>query len=335
LPVAHHGPHHDPARVARAVALPTALSPLSASPPVGPATASAEGPRHRVDAATVVRISVDRRGTPYAVSATQALTVRRLGDYYFTVGAPLVAAAAAPGSAAAPGVRIDAVIWEGFCPGTRRLAATLRLRTSSAAAALPLRVERRGSQIVLADATTTSAGSFTAPALDRGLGAALRRALRAPITRTTPLTGSALVTGRVRSTSIAVTAPLHVTGTVGPRRVDVLLDGDRPAVALPAGAVRLTVRPAAPRDDGNGSLLARVLRASYELARARQFEQFLANPDPTGSSATTYRYETATPPPPVAAAPAPRRGGGWARTLAVALGLAAALVAAVVVWARS
>ena len=45
---------------------------------------------------------------------------------------------------------------------------------------------------------------------------------------------------------------------------------------------------------------ARTLEATVaghlRYARTRQFERYLANPDPLGRSATTYLYETAAPP---------------------------------------
>jgi hypothetical protein len=311
------------------------VSPLSAAPPVGPATASGEGVIHRVDATTVVRVSIDPAGLPFSVVATQRLTVHRLGDYYFTVGAPLLSAQATRASQGPLGVRTDSLIWEGFNPGTRILAARLRLRTAAVLSVLPLRVARSGRRITLTNATFVGAGTFTARVARAGLAAALRRAVSAPITHTTPLLGSAVVTGPLRRTTIRVAAPLLVEGSVGRTKVDLRLDGVHPRVTLPAGRVSLTVRVASPRDTGRGRLLDRVLRASLEVARGRQYEQFLANPDLTGTSTTTYRYVTGRPAA-ARAAPAPRRvSSTWPRSIAVALGLAAAFVAALVVWARS
>ena len=39
--------------------------------------------------------------------------------------------------------------------------------------------------------------------------------------------------------------------------------------------------------------LARATTLSLTVARLRQFERFLANPDPEGSSTTVYSYRTA------------------------------------------
>jgi hypothetical protein len=282
-----------------------------------------------------VRVAVDPSGAPFAVSATQRLVVRRLGDYYFTVGAPLTSARATAASQGPVGFRTGSLIWEGFDPGTRVLEATARLRVSAVAPSLPLRVERHAGRVVLVDATSVDVGTFTASARPTGLASALGRALHAPLTRTTVLAGQAVVTGPVRQTRIRVVAPLRVVGTVGGANVDVRLDTTRPRFATRAGAVHLEVAVAPPSDSRRGSLLQRVLRASFELARARQYDEFLANPDPSGTSRTTYRYDTRARP--AAVAPAPTRHGstGWTRTLAVAIGIAAAFVAAVVIWARS
>jgi hypothetical protein len=70
-------------------------------------------------------------------------------------------------------------------------------------------------------------------------------------------------------------------------------------------------------------------------ARLRQFERFLDNPDPTGSSTTAYSYRTATPPrPPVAVQPA-AGGRDWLATIAFAGALLLAAVAGLAVWARA
>ena len=72
------------------VALPSGVAPLSLTPPLGNgATAANENVRHRVIARTTVRVSVTPDGTPFAVVATQRLDVRVLGDYFFTIGAPV------------------------------------------------------------------------------------------------------------------------------------------------------------------------------------------------------------------------------------------------------
>ena len=69
------------------------------------AFSSSESTRHRVNAVTSVGISIDRSGTPFAITASQSLDVRVAGDYFFTIGAPLQDVAALPGSDSTPGLR--------------------------------------------------------------------------------------------------------------------------------------------------------------------------------------------------------------------------------------
>ncbi len=79
--------------------------------------------------------------------------------------------------------------------------------------------------------------------------------------------------------------------------------------------------------------LEALVLGSLRYARARQFEEFLANPDPEGPSTTSYVYETSAPE--RGAAPEPRLSDG--STLPAALlvgGLALLGVGLVVAWSR-
>ena len=88
----------------RFVALPSPLTPLTASPPIGGgATAAGEGHPHRVISTLTVGVSIDSTGSPFALRATQRLDVRRIGDYFFTIGAPISRLATAAGSTPTPG----------------------------------------------------------------------------------------------------------------------------------------------------------------------------------------------------------------------------------------
>jgi hypothetical protein len=78
-----------------------------------------------------------------------------------------------------------------------------------------------------------------------------------------------------------------------------------------------------------------VMDSTLRVARTRQYEMFVASPDPAGSNRTTYVFHTVTAR--VAAiAPARRRGSGFPLgTVAVAVGLGALLAACVVAWAHA
>ena len=94
----------------------------------------------------------------------------------------------------------------------------------------------------------------------------------------------------------------------------------------------MTVEPVSPAAGALTGLsgrevLARATKLALTAARLRQFQRFLANPDPTGSSTTMYSYITAVPPrPPVAVQPA-SSGRNWPETIAVAAGLLLAAAA--------
>jgi hypothetical protein len=321
-----------PAHGSRFAPLPSPTAPLSPQPPLGPATTSREGVRHHVDASTRVDVSVDAAGDPFAVVATQRLAVRVKGDYLFTVGAPVEDVEAAPGSASTPGFRTGAIVWAGFDPGRRLLAARATLDRHAVAPLLPLRIVVAGSRTTLVNATRTTVGAFGADAVPASALRALRdiRLGRA---------AGALVNGTPVPARIAVAAPLRVTGTIGSRRVALVLR-DRVTIAA-AGAVRLTVtplRPAVPvRLPRSGrELFALASRLALATARAGQYQRFLANPDTQGRSETAFVYRTARRP--VVAAPAVvvvHHGRSWVEAALVAIGLVALAAAALAAWARA
>lgn len=324
------------------VPLPSPVAPLSASPPLsGGATSTSEIVRHHVDARTRVDIALDNGGTPFRIVATQRLDVRVKGDYFFTIGAPLRAVEAASGSESTPGQRSTAITWAGFNPGRRTLVARATLDPALAATSLPLRVEVGPGRVRLVNTTGVTAASFTADVVVQPLRSYFADLKRAADRDLIPSSGGARVTTRTSPTRVRVAVPLHVTGHVGGRPVDTVING---ALSLRAsGPLRLRVTPARPAQLldapvaglSGRRLLDRVSRTVLTFARTRQYRSFLGNPDPTGRSVTTYVYRTAARPvpPPVAAAHHSTRS--WGSTLAVAAGLLLALAAAAFVWARS
>jgi len=324
------------------VALPSPVAPLSASPPLGGgATATSEIVRHRVDARTRVDVAIDASGTPFRIVATQRLDVRVKGDYFFTIGAPLRAVEAAPGSDSTPGLRSTAITWAGFNPRRRTLVARVTLDPAVAAGSLPLRVEVAPGRVTLVNATALTAASYSADVVAPPLRAYFAELRRATDRDVIPSSGGARVTTRTSPTRVRVAAPLHVAGVVGGRRVDTILD--ERLMVRGAGPVRLTVTPARPArlldapvaGLAGRALLDRVSRTVLTLARVRQYGSFLGNQDPVGRSATTYVYRTAARPAPPPAAAANESARSWTSTLAVAAGLLLALAAGAVVWSRS
>jgi hypothetical protein len=328
------------------VALPSPLHPLSPQPPLGgQPIVETEGIVHRVQATTRVDVRVDARGRPFAVRALQRLVVLDKGDYVFAIPAPVEDVRAAPGSESTPGQRRASILWSGFAAGRKVLAADATLLMRDTAPYLPLRIEERGRTVTLVNATGVSAGSFDADAvvgpLARYFEAVRRSAVRGG---QTPI-GTAEITTRARPVQSSIEAALRVRGTVGGRPIDAVLGDGRPLrLSVPGGKgrIRLEVTPVPPlrllsdAPSTGRALLARVNAVLLRLARTRQYDAFLANPDPRGAVGTTFVYRSGRPPqaaPPAAVAPATGRSA--LTTALVAAGVVAAAVAGLVVWARS
>ena len=326
------------AQAAQRMALPSPLAPLSAQPPLaGGARTSAENVAHSVAASTKVAVAIDRAGTPFAVTATQRLDVRGVGDYFFTIGAPVLAVRAAADSAAVPGMRTGSIIWAGFNPGERLLVARASLEPAQAVSALPLRIGVGGDTVTLENTTRVTVDTFTADAPRAPLVAYLAR-LRGEVSHgRTPLQTSVPLTSAPTSERITVAAPLHVTGTIGRQRVDLTVTNRTRIHGT--GRIELRAEPVEHVDEvtpaSGRALLREAIRATLTLARANQYDEFLGNPDPSGSSRTVYAYRTASPPHAAPIAAVGRNRRTWVETALVVATLAAALVAGAALWVRS
>ena len=136
---------------------------------------------------------------------------------------------------------------------------------------------------------------------------------------------------------MSVVAPLHVTGTIGDQRIDVLLTSR--SRIRGSGRIDLRAEPVEHVDAvgaaSGRALLREAIRATLTLARANQYEEFLGNPDPAGSSRTVYAYRTASPPHAAPIAAVGHHRGTWVETALVVAAIAAALAAGAALWARS
>jgi len=340
------------------VALPSPLNPLSTEPPIGgrPIVEAEGGIIHRVQTTEQVTVRVDERGVPFGVRARQRLVVLTKGDYVFAVPAPVLAVDPGPGSESSPGQRRTSILWSGFNAGRKVLVADARLRPREAAKVLPLRVEVSGRTVTISNVTPIRASTFTATPqvapLARYLDAVRTATLRG---RLVP-TGTAQISDDPKPTQASVEAPLHVTGWVGGRRIDVVLGDGRPlSLTVPRGDKRIDLRaevvppsrlltpPRGARSWATATvegraLLDRAQAVLLRIARVRQYDAYLADPDPQGTAQTTYVYRSGRRPlaaPRTAPVAEDEGGNALARGLLVAVGGAAALAAALVVWARS
>lgn len=331
------------------ILVPSPTTSLTAQPPLGERNATL--PRHiplgRIAARTRVEAELDARGTPTAVNAVQQLTIHGVGDYFFAIPAPVRDVLPGPGTQSKPGLRPGMVLWQAFSGGKRILSARLVFEPARVAALLPIRVRlsRTGSLVTLelANATLVRLSSFTADAAPDDA----RRYL-ATLTRFAaggPAPSPYLNAKNVRVVQRTVVAPLRVTGALvfpsGRRvRVDIVLGaGPRsvrvatastglPKVTLVARMIPFaSERPARPTFD---EVMERVLR----LARSRQYDAFLANPDPAGRTSATYAFRTVAPRRGAPALSEPGRDSLLPEVL-LACAFAVALAAGIVAWAHS
>jgi hypothetical protein len=281
------------------------------------------------------------------------------GDYSFVIPGPFVDVRPLAGTESAPGLRTSGVVWQGFSPRVRRLAATITVRPGVAAKALPLRITVGAGRLRLENATHATATALAAPATPSALAAALDNA-RLAIARDRVLGAQLLrLSGPPRSERVPIVLPLEVRGVVRfaggavPVRAAV---GAQPVSVSGAGELRrlelrvvvptpislLTPRHAASWRTvarrgglGNGVFATRdAARRLLSAAVASQFHAFLANPQPGGRATTSYDYRLASR----ATRPVARDEDGtseWWLPLVVAVGALIVSAGAIMLWAHS
>lgn len=349
---------------ARLALLPSPTEPLDARVPLAGATPTEPFllPAGRVENSERVFADVLDDGTLVRVRVTQRLTLAGTGDFSFLVPGPFRDVRAAAGSQGEPGLRRNALIWQGFATRRRVLASDAELVPQVAARSLPLRLELRSSReggrlsvvLRLRNATATQGLGFSA----RARAADMRRLIArigGQVERGGPIQRTVQIQGPVTGRRLTVEAPLHVRGVIrlggrplarfdrilgGPApsataiRVTTARAGDRPEVVLTAEPTAIVPKLRKPPRIASGrQLLLLAERALLQLARARQYRAFLASPAPEGPTHTVYRFRTV--PPPAAAA---EHSGNDGRPVLYVLLLAAGAVflsaGALVAWAH-
>jgi hypothetical protein len=361
---------------------PTQSPPLS----IGAAPPAASLPftiRARADERVLA--GVGPAGEVVSLRVLHRLLLRGTGDYLLVIGAPVEDVRAAPGSDSQPGLRTGQILWSGFSPGQKILAADAELRPGEAREFLPLRlrVVREGDRysLTVTNSTTVTESAYEGKGFRRQLAGVLDRTRRESLAGERLTTAYAPLDGlvRVRKNAPRIAAPLRVEGTLrfasAPRSarggsirgktvsfsavlgdasslsltVDVRGAQGAPrlqVVARPTNLVRALAPPRAAswtaavrrRAIPADVLLQRLIDARMQLVRSDQYQAFLSNPDPQGTSRTTYVFKTAAALPPPTASPASDPGSGGANGLVFALAIAGSVLglgAALVVWAHS
>jgi hypothetical protein len=340
------------AAAAPPVSLPWPPNVLPKVPPLAPETSGVLPlpPRffRRLSNQERIVVGLDEDGKPNSVRVLQQIELKRLGDYVLTIPAPVLTVTPGPGTESQPGQRENQILWEGFSPGRRVLAAWADLRVAEAVPGLPAEVEVEPGEVTIRNVTGVTVPSFAAdpvPASMAQVSARVRAAVRANVFAEGL---NVALRGKQTPEPLRVAAPLLVRGAVrvSGERVPFsgVLDGIRRSelrVPIPDGdpKIEMRVRTAdidlPPPAQDPRALLAQTIGLELTYARKRQFDQFLVSPDQTGPSSATYVYRTAAPRP--AAEETPTAGDedhtiGW---IVLGLLLLAALPVAAVAWARS
>jgi hypothetical protein len=349
------------------ILLPSVRTPLSPGPPlVGSTTAVSESlVPLGTTSAEEIRVGVDATGKPVSVVVIQRLRLSKLGDYTFAVPGPIAGVEAAPGSDSEPGLRHDAIVWAGFSPGHKTLAARVNARVKPAASLLPLRVTltRTSDALVLRGENVTGASGLVlvGPVQARSAAAALdatRRNLRVGAVAPDLFVDVPKSPG---SKAEQISAPLEVRGDLAGKRFAYRLgDGDPLAFELraldapPGAKLHLTATPVAPErlltPPGDAATWAEALRrrlvdpstllekvslARLTVARSLQYATYLANPDVRGRSKAVYVYRTAGKTAAVATAKPDEAADGTLRAILVAALAVLGTGGLVVLWANS
>jgi hypothetical protein len=340
--------------------LPSARTLITAMPPLaGAGTAPSET---RVPPGTIsrerVHVGLDRRGRPVSVSVLQRLTLHKLGDYSFVVAGPIADVEPGPQTESEPGLRSDAVVWAGFSPGTKMLAARIKLRARPAAPFLPVGVRVDQGRLVITNRTATPTGLVAAPLDARSAAKALEATRRAIAFGPAASDAYSVVALRPPvAKKERISAPLQVSGRVGQMRFVRRIGGDGPtrlSLRVPRGRIHLVVTPepllriVSPPGGASSwadalrrmriptsDLLEHVSRIRLTAARAAQYQEFLSNPDPLGSSRSVYVYETTKERAQAPIGEEDSSGNGAWITIVIAVGAVLGTAGLIVLWAHS
>jgi hypothetical protein len=136
------------------VPYPTVSPPLTAYSPTPPGVTRYV---FHIESTQWVRVGVDQESRPISVRVRERLAVSGRGDYQFGITGPIADVQPAPSTDSQPGLRVNQVLWAGFSPGRKVLAADVTLRPRHSAPFLPvrLRLQRHGGGVSLSVVNAT------------------------------------------------------------------------------------------------------------------------------------------------------------------------------------
>jgi hypothetical protein len=165
-----------------------------------------------------VHAGVDGQGRVVSVRVLQGLHLTGTGDYLIVVSAPVLDVKRGPGSQSEPGQRRGQILWSGFSPKRRLLAADATLRAGPVRPYLPLRLQARRDgeryELTLTNTTTTSEVAFQGSGTAKELAALLDRTRRDALAHRRLRPAYVTIRGLVsqRATKPEIAAPLRVEG---------------------------------------------------------------------------------------------------------------------------
>jgi hypothetical protein len=167
-----------------------------------------------------VLAGVGPEGQLVSLRVLHRLVLTGKGDYLIVIGAPVEDVRAGPGSDSQPGLRTDQILWSGFSPGKKVLAADAQLHVSKAGRFLPLRMRavRKGDSysLTITNATTVAQIAYGGKGFPRQLAGLLDQTRRESVAGERLTTVYATVDGlvRVRKDAARTSAPLRVEGSL-------------------------------------------------------------------------------------------------------------------------
>jgi hypothetical protein len=234
---------------------------------------------------------LDPQGAVVSLRVLQRLVLSGTGDYLIVVGAPVEDVRAASGSESQPGLRTGQILWSGFSPGRKVLAADATLRVAAAKRFLPLRVRavRRGDRytVTVTNVTRVEQATYGGDGLARELASLLDQTRRESLARERLTAAYAAIQGLVRL-------------------------GARPAVVVAPFAVEGELRFTSPPDSVSGGTL-RGNTVSFSATLGDERPLSLRVDVHGGGAATRLRLEAR--PASVVRGLTPPQGSSWAAAL--------------------